>query len=209
MDAMPYAKETLVILTGYALGCFASGYYLVRWRTGGDVRDLGSGSVGARNVGRILGRTGFLFTLLLDFFKGTLAVWLAATVRMKSEPLMLTMLAVTAGHIWPAQLGFRGGKGVATSLGALLMYDYTIALIFAGLFAAAFGLIRNFVLAGMLAFAITPFVLFALGFPLTSVFGVSALAVLILISHRRNVPDEMSRLIAGRKLKGDKGVVSK
>src|SRR5205809_904104 len=56
MHSVPYAKETLVMLLGYALGCFTSGYYLVRWRTGDDIRWLGSGSVGATNVGRILGR---------------------------------------------------------------------------------------------------------------------------------------------------------
>ncbi len=188
MHSVPYAKETLVMLLGYALGCFTSGYYLVRWRTGDDIRWLGSGSVGATNVGRVLGRPGFFLTVLCDFFKGLFAVWLV-------------------GHIWPAQLWFHGGKGVATSLGALLMFDYSIALTYAALFLVVYTALRNFVLAGLLAFALTPLALFAADYSLTSVFGVSALALLVLIAHRKNIPDEIHKLMTGRKLKGDKRAV--
>ena len=209
MHFAPYTKETLMILAGYVLGCFTAGYYLVRWRTGEDIRLTGSGSVGATNVGRLLGRSGFMLTVLLDFSKGVFAVWLAGYFRLKPEPMMMTMLAVAAGHIWPMQLWFRGGKGVATSLGAILVFDYVIALVYAGLFLALFGLMRNFVLAGLLAFAITPLALFLAGFPLTSVFGLSALAVLILIAHRKNVREEMSKVLSEDKVKNGKRAVSK
>jgi len=209
MHYLPYAKETLVILAGYSLGCFTSGYYLVRWRTGDDIRLLGSGSVGATNVSRVLGKPGFVLTLLCDFFKGLLAVWLAEYFRISPTGAVLTMIAVAGGHVWPAQLWFHGGKGVATSLGAVVMFDHVIAAIFAGMFLVLFALIRNFVLAGLLAFAITPLALFLLDFPLDSVFGLSALALLILIAHRRNIPDEIGRITMGRKLKSDKRAVPK
>jgi glycerol-3-phosphate acyltransferase PlsY len=209
MYSMPYGKETLVMLAGYALGCFTSGYYLVRWRTGEDIRSLGSGSVGATNVSRVLGLPGFCLTVSCDFGKGMLAMWLAEYFRINPTATMLTMLAVTTGHVWPAQLWFRGGKGVATSLGALLMFGYFIALTFAGLFLALYGVVRNFVLAGLLAFAITPLALFLLDFPLTSVFGLSALALVILIAHRKNIPDEIGKLINERRLKSDKPAMRK
>ena len=61
----------------YFIGCFTTGYYLVRLRTGKDIREMGSGSAGARNVGRFLGKSGFFLTMLGDFIKGALAVWLA------------------------------------------------------------------------------------------------------------------------------------
>src|SRR2546422_10075017 len=147
MHSVPYAKETLVMLLGYALGCFTSGYYLVRWRTGDDIRWLGSGSVGATNVGRVLGRPGFFLTVLCDFFKGLFAVWLARYFQLNPTSTVLTMVAVAIGHIWPAQLWFHGGKGVATSLGALLMFDYSIAFTFAALFLVVCASLRNFVFA--------------------------------------------------------------
>ncbi len=209
MHSVPYAKETLMLLVGYALGCFTSGYYLVRWRTGDDIRLIGSGSVGATNVGRVLGRPGFLLTVLGDFFKGLFAVWLARYFQLKPTGVMLVMIAVSAGHIWPVQLWFRGGKGVATSLGALMMFDSSIAFTFAALFLATCAVLRNFVLAGLLAFALTPLALFAADYSLDSVFGVSAMALLILIAHRRNIPDEIHKLMTGRKLKNDKRVVPK
>src|ERR1051326_2140193 len=203
MQSLPYAKETLVMMMGYGLGCFTSGYYLVRWWTGDDIRLLGSGSVGATNVGRTLGKPGFFLTVTCDFCKGLLAVWLAEYFRVGATGTVLAMIAAAAGHVWPVQLWFRGGKGVATSLGAVLMFDYVIGGIFAVLFLALWGVLRNYVLAGLLAFAFTPLALFVLDFPLNSVFGLSALALLILVAHRRNIPDEIAKMTAGRKVKDD------
>ena len=209
MYSVPYGKEMLVMLAGYALGCFTSGYYLVRWRTGEDIRLLGSGSVGATNVSRVLGLPGFFLTVSCDFAKGMLAVWLAEYFRLNPTASVLTMLAVTTGHIWPAQLWFRGGKGVATSLGALLMFGYFIVVIFTGLFLALYAVVRNFVLAGLLGFALTPLALLLLDFSLTSVFGLSAMALLILIAHRKNIPDEIGKLMHERRLKSDKPDIPK
>lgn len=209
MHTVPYGKDVLIIMAAYALGSFASGYYLVRWRTGEDIRMLGSGSVGATNVGRVLGRAGFLLTVLCDFCKGMSAVWLAKYLGLGATGTVLTMIAVAAGHIWPAQLWFRGGKGVATSLGAVLMFDYFIAGIFAASFLALLTVLPSFVLAGLLAFALTPLALFLLDFPLNSVFGLSALALLILIAHRRNIPDEIDKLMSGRKLDSDDQAIPK
>ena len=209
MHYLPYAKETLVILAGYSLGCFTSGYYLVRWRTGEDLRLLGSGSVGATNVGRVLGKPGFFLTVFCDFCKGLVAVWLAEYYGLNPAGTVLTMVAVAIGHIWPIQLWFHGGKGVATSLGAVLMFDYSIAAIFAVMFLVLFGALRSVVLAGLLAFAVTPLALLMLDFPLNSVFGLSALALLILIAHRKNIPEEIHKLITEKKLKSDKRAIPK
>ena len=113
--------HALACLVGaYALGCFGTGYYLVRAQTGRDIREIGSGSIGARNVSRVLGRSGFCVTLLADFAKGAMAVWAARQFSGSEFSPRWHVLTVTVGHVWPVQLGFRGGKGVATSLGGLL-----------------------------------------------------------------------------------------
>src|SRR5215470_11509073 len=88
-----------ISLFSYLLGCFTTGYYLVRARLGQDIRELGSRSVGAKNVGRVLGWTGFSVTLLGDFGKGAFAVWAASHWTKDPRYLALAMLAVVTGHI--------------------------------------------------------------------------------------------------------------
>ncbi len=116
-QSVPTSHVTSIFLGGYILGCLTTGYYLVRFRLGLDIRTMESGSVGARNVGRVLGMPGFVITLLGDFAKGLLAAGMTRYFTHDDRLTGLAMLAVVMGHIWPLQLGLRGGKGVATSLG--------------------------------------------------------------------------------------------
>jgi len=193
-----WLQATGSVLGAYLLGCFAIGYYLVRARTGKDIREIGSGSTGARNVGRVLGKPGFVLTAFGDFGKGALAVWSAREWTNNNHLAALAMLGVVAGHLWPAQLRFRGGKGAATSLGALLVFDYRIALTFAVLFLAGFAVMRKTVFPGMFAFACLP--LASLWFNrdgLTATL-VAVLSAIILLAHRRNLAEEIVALLARR-----------
>jgi acyl-phosphate glycerol 3-phosphate acyltransferase len=106
-----------LLLFAYGLGCLNAGYYLLRWRDGRDIRQLGSGNAGARNVGRVLGRKGFVLVFALDAAKGVVAV--TAAHQWAPEVAALSAVVVTLGHVYPAQLSLRGGKGVATAIGAL------------------------------------------------------------------------------------------
>jgi glycerol-3-phosphate acyltransferase PlsY len=144
-------------LVAYVLGCLATGYYLVRVRTGKDVRTMESGNIGARNVGRILGWSGFLVTLLGDLAKGAVAVLLAHGLS-RNDPLATSaaMVGALAGHLWPAQLGFRGGKGISTGIGAALVFDVRLAIPMAAAAAVGAALTRKSVPAGMLMFASLP-----------------------------------------------------
>jgi glycerol-3-phosphate acyltransferase PlsY len=182
----------------YLLGCFAAGYYLVRSRLGEDIRELGSGSVGARNVGRILGKTGFLVTLLSDFGKGALAVWIAQHFTKDERIVALAMVLVIAGHIWPAQLKFHGGKGMATSLGALLVFDPKLAMIYGVLFLGAFALLRRTVLPGLFALICVPLVALFFDEDRIQVVLMTIAAGLVLFAHRKNIADELSFLIERR-----------
>ncbi len=93
-------------------------YWLVQRRTGEDVRDRFDGGTGARKVGRILGRGGFAATFALDAAKGTVAVGAARAMGFGHWWLIGAALAVTAGQVWPVQLGVRGGGGLSTARGA-------------------------------------------------------------------------------------------
>jgi glycerol-3-phosphate acyltransferase PlsY len=111
----------LVIVIAYFIGAIPFGFLLVRLTTGKDVRASGSGNIGATNVLRTTGRAAGVATLLLDIAKGFFSVWLAAKMT-DDDPwwTSLAALAVMAGHAFPVFLKFRGGKAVASFIGAFL-----------------------------------------------------------------------------------------
>jgi len=111
----------LTILAAYLIGGIPFGYVLVRWRTGKDVRTMGSGNIGATNVLRTTGRVVAIVTLLLDILKGWFAVWLAAWLTNADIVWMsAAAVAVMLGHAFPVFLKFQGGKAVASFIGAFL-----------------------------------------------------------------------------------------
>jgi glycerol-3-phosphate acyltransferase PlsY len=111
----------LALVVAYLLGAIPFGYLLVKWKTGADVRASGSGNIGATNVLRTGGRVAGIATLLLDIAKGYAAVWIAGRLT-EQEPLWMAAaaLAVMAGHAYPVFLKFKGGKAVASFVGAFL-----------------------------------------------------------------------------------------
>jgi len=187
-----------VMLAGYGLGCINTGYYLVRMRTGQDVRQMGSGSTGARNARRALGSNGFVLTMAGDLAKGGVAVWLAYALTGSDRVALLALLAVVAGHVWPAQLGFRGGKGVATSLAGLLVYDCEVTLVFLVLFGLVYAWTRRSVAASLVAFASLPAASFCLREDRAHIWGISVLAGLVLLAHHRNMTQGIHELAERR-----------
>lgn len=111
----------IALVAAYLVGGIPFGYLLVRWKTGEDVREKGSGNIGATNVLRTTGRSVAVATLLLDIAKGVFAVWLADKLS-GGSPLWMSLaaLAVMAGHAFPVFLKFQGGKAVASFIGAFL-----------------------------------------------------------------------------------------
>lgn len=186
----------LASLGAYMLGCFATGYYLVRALRGQDIRTLESGNIGARNAGRVLGRSGFLITTSGDVLKGVLAVWAARKFFPDERIVAVALLAVVAGHIWPAQLRFRGGKGVATSVGALAVYDWRLLLLYGAVFACGYLLVRRTVLPGLFAFLCLPATDYWLHGDVLCTLVFTLLAGIILLAHRRNLLAEFPILNA-------------
>jgi acyl phosphate:glycerol-3-phosphate acyltransferase len=193
MNPPIHLSPILLLVTAYGIGCFNAGYYLVRvWRRT-DVRQSGSGSSGATNVARLLGWRGFAITLLLDALKGALAVSLARLAD--ADPIIAvgTLVAVVAGHVWPVQLRFQGGKGIAAYLGALLCLDTALAAVFAALALVGYALSRAYRLAGLGAIASAPLAAWALGCPTEIVAGLGTAGLIILIAHRSNLREEMNK----------------
>lgn len=197
-------QEWTWIAASYCVGCLTGGYYWVRWFTGRDIRQLGSGTVGARNVGRVSGTLGFLATLAWDALKGALVVGGALHFQLTATAVLLAMLAVVAGHNWPVQLRFHGGKGIATSLGALAACNPFILACLVAIFLPAMIVVRSFTLSGLIAFAVAPLVMFLRGMDPVEITAASLLALLALVSHRKNIRHEIHALLPGQARSPDK-----
>jgi acyl phosphate:glycerol-3-phosphate acyltransferase len=177
---------------GYLLGSIPFGLLLTRAAGLGDIRQIGSGNIGATNVLRTGNKALAAATLLLDAIKGAVAVLLA---RSFGPPDMITALvagvAAFAGHVFPLWLRFRGGKGVATFLGTLLALEPALAAIFAGLWLMLLALFRMSSLSALTGALLTTLAAWAYGAPLG--LAVVLMTLIILIRHHENI----ARLLKG------------
>jgi glycerol-3-phosphate acyltransferase PlsY len=120
----------VVILLAYLVGSFPTGVFISKRKYGLDVRDMGSGNIGATNVRRIFGWYAGILVFLIDLGKGALPLWgIRALYPELPWLICLTGIALVLGHCFSVFLGFKGGKGVATSLGCILVVDPNCALI--------------------------------------------------------------------------------
>ena len=180
---------------GYLLGSFPSGYLAGRWCAGVDIRQLGSGSTGATNVLRQVGKGPALVVFLVDVFKGSAAVILARALLGAGAYgwLVAAGLAALAGHIWPIWLGGKGGKAVATGFGMLLGLVPAVGLACLGVFLTSLALSRIVSISSVLAASALPLLMAGAGAPGAYLgLGVVA-AVMVIWRHRSN----LSRLLKG------------
>ena len=118
----------LLPIASYALGCISPAYFLVKKSTGKSLHQEGTGNLGATNAGRLLGKKAFVGIALLDILKGALAVLLALYFKVPTWSVAASGLAVVVGHIWPVQFRFKGGKGLATAYGVVVVLVPWISL---------------------------------------------------------------------------------
>lgn len=181
----------VVALLGYLLGAVPFGLVIARAMGLGDLRQIGSGNIGATNVLRTGSKPAALATLLLDSGKGAIAV-LAARVLVGEDAAQLAGFAAFLGHCFPVYLGFKGGKGVATYLGTLLALSLLAGAAACATWLVVAAIFRISSLAALVAAALMPVWLWVLGMPSMIVLAV-ALAVLIFIRHQPNI----ARILAG------------
>jgi glycerol-3-phosphate acyltransferase PlsY len=175
---------------GYLLGSIPFGLLLTRFAGHGDIRGIGSGNIGATNVLRTGSKGLAALTLLLDLAKGTVAVVIAK--GWGPEAPLVAAGCVTLGHMFPVWLGFRGGKGVATALGALIPLAWPVALAAAVLWLVIALLFHYSSLAALVA-AVASGMLAALIVDKSTAFVIAGIALLIILRHHANI----RRLIAG------------
>lgn len=194
----------LLLAIGYLLGAIPSGYLAGRWLKGIDLRNCDSGSTGATNVLRNVGKAPALLVFLIDVGKGALAVLLAKSVGLNDWVQVLAGLAALAGHIWPVWLGWKGGKAVATGLGMFLGLAWPVGLACFGLFMGVISIFRIVSLSSVAAAIGLP-VLMALSGGSNAYLVVSLVSsLMVLWRHRSNI----QRLLAGSEPKiGDKAKV--
>ncbi len=201
---MPLLLPLTALLAGYLLGSIPAGWLAGRWLAGVDLRQEGSGSTGATNVLRVVGKGPALAVFVIDVLKGTAAVLLA---RALLDPLgwdaggdwwvVTAGLAALAGHIWPVWLGGKGGKAVATGLGMLLGLAWPVGLACFGVFLTCLTVSRIVSLSSVVAALALPLLMlgwFGSGGIRPAYLGLAVLTTLLVVwRHRAN----LSRLLAG------------
>jgi glycerol-3-phosphate acyltransferase PlsY len=198
MMSTPYPHILLALAFGYLLGSIPFGLMLSKLSGGPDPRAIGSGNIGATNVLRT-GRKGLAAaTLLGDMLKGTVAVLVAQEFGLGAAIAggLAAGLGAFLGHLFPVWLGFKGGKGVATYIGVLLALSWQTALIFGAIWIVVAFATRYASLAGLVASAAVPAILWFMDDPPAAALFL-LLTAMIWIMHRANI----ARLLSGTESK--------
>lgn len=192
----------VVAIGAYLVGSIPTGYLIVKGMTGQDIREVGSGSTGATNVKRVLGKKWFFTVMILDAIKGALPVVLASLfikqyVNIGLFPV-LAAVAVIIGHSKPVFLQFKGGKSVASGVGTILALNWQVGLIIALVWAVITYFSKFVSLGSIIALIASPFIMHFVGHAPIAYVGYCALgAVYITYLHRQNIV----RLIKGEENK--------
>jgi acyl phosphate:glycerol-3-phosphate acyltransferase len=189
LNALPWWATALIL--GYLVGSIPFGLVITRVAGAGDIREIGSRNIGATNVLRTGRKDLAAATLVCDALKGTLAV-LAASYLAGADAALAAGLGAFLGHLFPAWLGFKGGKGVATFIGLLIAFAWPAALGFCAIWLLVAFATRYSSLSALIASAVAPVLLWAYGEPREALLF-AALAAMLWAMHRANI----GRLMAG------------
>ncbi len=172
------------LLLGYALGSIPFGLLLTRMSGGGDLRDIGSGNIGATNVLRTGNKALAALTLILDLFKGFFAVWLASRYLPGSE--VIAAAGAFFGHLYPVWLNFKGGKGVATYAGIMFGLMWQGGIVYAVAWIGALLIFRISSVAGLCAAIAAPVAALYFG-RIDLVAMLTACSLIVFWKHRENI----------------------
>ena len=180
----------------YLFGSTPTAYLIFKKKKGRDIRKYGYKNMGALNVYHLLGPSHAFITFLIDAAKGAIPVWIAQSLQINNSGIILCSIMAIAGHNWPIFLNFRGGKGVATSLGIMMVLMKRQLLLWLVLVVIIFSLIKNFSFSMGLSFSLIPLSSWWMQEPAYIIY----LSILIpLLMFLRLFPDviELNRLSSG------------
>lgn len=191
----------IIIIIAYLLGNISTSYIVAKRLAGVDIRTQGSGNAGSTNVLRTLGKKAGAMTFVGDLLKGIIAVLLSQLIAEFTGLDVVTaryiaVIGVVCGHNWPALLGFRGGKGVATSFGAMIAVDPIIALICFAIFLIVVSVTKYVSLGSVVGISMSPIIMMLVQNK-KGVLVTLFLAALIIYTHRENI----KRLLKGTERK--------
>ncbi|NMB13292.1 MAG: glycerol-3-phosphate 1-O-acyltransferase PlsY [Firmicutes bacterium] len=186
----------LAIIASYLIGSIPFGLLVGKLWANIDVREYGSGNIGTSNVLRTVGPGAAIVVFALDVGKGAMAVYLGSLAGAELVKIMAGVAAI-AGHNWPIYLRFKGGKGVATSLGAVISLTPIVALILLGLWIIIVGITRYISLASLAAAVLFPVFLIISHAPMAYILAGVLISAFAIYRHRSNI----QRLLAGTELK--------
>lgn len=194
-------ETLLVIVIAYLIGSIPTGYIIVKLFTGQDIRTIGSGSTGATNVKRVMGKKWFFIVMILDAIKGALPVILAKFFAVSFAGIgllpVLAAVAVILGHSKSIFLKFTGGKSVASGVGTILALNWQVGLIIAAVWGIITYLSKYVSLGSIIALAISPFLMWYFKEPVAYICYCALGAVYIIYLHRENI----GRLVRGEESK--------
>ncbi len=192
----------LIAIIAYLIGSIPTGYIIVKLKTGQDIREVGSGSTGATNVKRVLGKAWFFIVMILDAIKGALPVVLAAYLSFKfgdahriAPPLAATCVII--GHSKPLFLGFRGGKSVASGVGTIIALCPLAGVSIAIIWAIITYISKYVSLGSIIAVSCAPILMHVFKQPISYIVYCALGAIYIIYLHRENI----KRLIKGEENK--------
>lgn len=186
-------------IVAYLIGSIPTGYLIVKAKTGEDIRKVGSGSTGATNVKRVLGKKWFFTVMILDALKGALPVVLAYLFSKNVLGIFPVIAAVFViiGHSKPLFLGFKGGKSVASGIGTIIALNWQVGLILAAVWGVITYFTRYVSVGSIIALILSPILMWLFKAPVAYVAYCVVAAVYVTYLHRENI----KRLLKGEENK--------
>ena len=190
-----------VAMIAYLIGSIPTGYIIVKAKTGQDIRTIGSGSTGATNVKRVLGKNYFFLVMFLDALKGALPVILAKLFATVGVSLglapVIAAVAVIIGHSKSIFFQFKGGKSVASGVGTILALNWMVGIIIAIVWGVITYTTKYVSVGSIIALVVSPFIMYFLNAPIAYVVYCALGAIYIVYLHRENI----KRLLSGNENK--------